>query len=159
EAAVLTRAAHLQGAPVPVTVRFSNGSGDPNLPDWNRDGRGMATKFQLPGGGATDLVALSLPTFGVRTPEDFLAFTRVRAPDPVTGQPDPARLQAFLAGHPETRRWLETARGLPPAGYTRTRYFAVHAFRFMGPDGGERYVRYRWEPADGVATLSDEEAR
>ena len=32
EAAKLTRAAHMQGEPVPVTVRFSNGSGDPRLP-------------------------------------------------------------------------------------------------------------------------------
>jgi catalase len=155
----LTRAAHFQRAPVPVTVRYSNGSGDPSVPDWNREGRGMATKFHLPDGGATDLVAITLPTFAVRTPEDFLAFTFALTPDPATGQPDMAKLQAFLATHPETARWLPTARGLPPAGYARARYFAIHAFKFVAPDGRERFVRYRWEPEDGVATLTDEEAQ
>src|ERR671923_394242 len=61
EAAALSRAAHLLGAPVPALVRFSNGSGDPDSHDGVPDGRGMAVKFQLPDGSATDIVALTLP--------------------------------------------------------------------------------------------------
>jgi catalase len=41
----LTRAAHMQGEPVPATVRFSNGGGDPNVPDHAAEGRGMAVKL------------------------------------------------------------------------------------------------------------------
>jgi catalase len=33
EAARLTRAAHMRGELVPTTVRFSNGGGDPTVPD------------------------------------------------------------------------------------------------------------------------------
>src|SRR5919198_6450758 len=76
EAARLTRAAHMQGEPVPVTVRFSNGSSNPRMPDYAQDGRGMATKFYLPDGSRTDIVALNFPCFFVRTPEDFIKFTR-----------------------------------------------------------------------------------
>ena len=47
----------------------------------------MAVKFYLPDGARTDIVALSLPCFFVRTPEDFLVFTRraspIRRPEPL----------------------------------------------------------------------------
>ena len=100
-AARISRAAHLQGEPVQTTVRFSNGSGDPTRSDGANDGRGLAVKFYLPDGSRTDIVAITLPLFFVRTPEDFLAFTRVRKPDPETGQPDLEKVGAFLAEHPE----------------------------------------------------------
>ena len=58
-----------------MTVRFSNGSGNPEASDAEAlEGRGMATKFYLPGGTTTDIVALSLPVFFVRNPEEFLEF-------------------------------------------------------------------------------------
>jgi len=87
-AASLSRAPHFQGDSVRAHVRFSNGSGDPEAADSARDGRGMAIKMYLPGGGTTDIVALSLPAFFTRTPTDLLAFNEARRPDPSTGQPD-----------------------------------------------------------------------
>src|SRR4051812_28962842 len=39
EAARLSRAEHFAGGPVRAHVRFSNGSGDPTVPDGTRDGR------------------------------------------------------------------------------------------------------------------------
>ena len=160
EASRLTRAPHMQGAPVPATVRFSNGSGSPTRHDGARDGRGMATKFHLHGGEVTDIVALTLPVFFVRTPEDFLAFTRAQRPDPDTGKPDFARVEEFVAAHPE----IQTALGFamfvePPASYARCRYFAIHAFKWIAADGTERFVRYRWEPESGEATITEEESR
>src|SRR6478735_8971620 len=52
----LTKAAHLQKrkTPIPVTVRFSAGSGLPTVPDTNDMPRGMAVKFALPDGTKTD---------------------------------------------------------------------------------------------------------
>src|SRR5207248_7713785 len=73
-AASLSRAPQFQGGPVRAHVRFSNGSGDPEAADSARDGRRMAIKMYLPGGGTTDIVALSLPAFFTRTPADLLAF-------------------------------------------------------------------------------------
>src|SRR5207248_2276801 len=65
-ASALSRARHFAGAPVRTHVRFSNGGGDPTVPDGTRDARGMAVKFYLPDGKTTDVVALSLPVFFTR---------------------------------------------------------------------------------------------
>ena len=94
DAASLSRAPHLAGATLRAHVRFSNGSGDPTAPDAARDGRGMAVKVYLPDGTTTDVVALSLPAFFARTPEDLMAFNAARRPDPSTGQPDLAKVGA-----------------------------------------------------------------
>ncbi len=149
----LTTAAHLQGEPVRVTARFSNGGGDPNIPDYAREGRGMAVKFYLPDGGKTDIVALTLPCFFVRTPEDFLSFTQARK-DPEKLMPD------WLGAHPEALTAIQAALGAdPPASYATCAYNSIHSYRFVDADGGSRFVRYRWEPQAGEATLSGEDAK
>jgi catalase len=158
EAARLTRAAHMQGEQVPVTVRFSNGSGTPHNADAVPDGRGMATKFYLSDGGRTDIVALTLPCFFVRTPEDFVAFTRAGKPF-IGGKPGP-RFLVYLAQHPEA--WKATAAALrwkPPVSYATCLYNALHAYRWIAADGSERSVRYSWVPAAGEASLSVGEAK
>ena len=35
---------------------------------------------------------------------------------------------------------------------------SLHAYRFVDDTGGSRYVRYRWEPEAGEASLSTEDA-
>jgi catalase len=158
-AAGLTRAAHMQGDPVRATARFSNGGGDPGAPDTAKDGRGLAVKLYLDDGTRTDLVALTLPRFFVRTAEDFLEFTRARRPDPETGQPDMQKLGAFLEAHPEALPAIQHALSQPaPESYARLAYHGIHAFRWIGPDGSERWTRYSWRPVAGEAGLSDEEA-
>jgi catalase len=159
EAARLTRAAHMQGAPVPVTTRFSNGGGNPATPDYVQDGRGMATKFYLPDGSRTDIVALNLPCFFVRTPEDFVKFTRAAKRLPVINQPGP-RFALYLATHREALPAVRAFLALkPPASYARLRFNALHAYRWVDADGGQRYVRYSWLPEAGEATISSSEAK
>jgi catalase len=156
----LSRAAHLQGDPVRITVRFSNGSGDPTRPDGGNDGRGLAVKFYLPDGSRTDIVALTLPVFFVRNPDDFLAFTRARKPDPETGEPDLDKVGAFLAEHQEAVPAIQFQLGMaPPASRAQLRYYGLHAFRFIADGGGARYGRYRFEPEAGEAWLDAEEAK
>jgi len=159
-ARALTRAPHMQGEGHPVTVRFSNGGGDPAVPDYATEGRGMAVKVYLPDGRRTDMVALSLPAFFARTPEDFLEFTRARRPDPATGQPDLERLGAWLGAHPEAGPTIQAAVSAePPASYATCAYNGIHSFRWVNEQGEGRYVRFRWEPEAGVDTLAAEEAR
>jgi len=159
-ARALTRAPHMQGAAHRVTVRFSNGGGDPAVPDYATEGRGMAVKVYLPDGRRTDMVALSLPAFFARTPEDFLEFTRARRPDPATGQPDLERLGAWLGAHPEAGPTIQAAVSAePPASYATCAYNGIHSFRWVNEQGEGRYVRFRWEPEAGVETLAAEEAR
>jgi catalase len=156
----LTTAAHMGDEPVRVTARVSNGGGDPAIPDYAKEGRGLAVKFYLPDGSKTDIVALSLPCFFVRTPEDFLDFTRARKPDPETGQPDFEKVGAWLAEHPEAGPAIQAALSAdPPESYATVVYNSIHAFKWTDADGTERWVRYRFEPEAGERTLSEEEAR
>ena len=160
EAARLTRAEHLQGQTVHATVRFSNGSGSPTRHDGARDGRGMATRFHLEDGGATDLVALTLPAFFVRTPEDFLELVRAQKPHPETGKPDLALIEDFVSRHPESQLAMGFSMfSMPPASFAQLRYFGVHAFRWINADDDERFVRYRWEPEAGEASITEVESR
>ena len=160
EARELSRAAHLRGDPVAVSVRFSNGSGDPGASDADRrDGRGMATKFRLPEDEETDVVAITIPVFFVRTAQDFLEFVRARRPDPQTGEMDLEKVGAFLGDHPETQAALQLILPtlVPPVSYATCAYHGLHAFGFENGSGERRFGRYRWEPEAGVHNLSDEE--
>jgi catalase len=153
EASRLTTAAHMRGEPSRLTVRFSNGGGDPGIPDYAREGRGMAVKFYVPDGGKTDIVGLTLPCFFVRTPEDFIEFTKARL-EPEKLMPD------FLGAHPEALPAIQAALAAdPPESYATCVYNSIHAFRWLDADGGARWVRYRFEPEAGERTLPGEEAK
>src|SRR5918992_1714034 len=156
----LTTAAYMQSEPVRVTARVSNGGGDPGIPDYAKEGRGLAVEVYLPDGSKTDIVALSLPCFFARTPEDFLEFTRARKPDPETGQPDFEKLGAWLQDHPEAGPAIQAAVSAnPPESYATVVYNSIHSFKWIAPDGSERWVRYRFEPEAGESTLPAEEAK
>ena len=158
-ASELSSAEHLGGEEVPVLVRFSNGTGNPDLPDNERtDGRGMAVKFRAPG-GEVDSVTISIPVFFVRTPEDFLAFTRARKPDPETGQPDMEKLGALIGEHPEIGAAVQLILPTltPPVSYATCAYNSLHAFGLVDGDGDRTWVRLRWEPEAGEHVLPEEE--
>jgi catalase len=56
QAARLSKAALFAGETIPVTVRFSDARGVPDIPDGSglANPHGMAIKFQLPDGSETD---------------------------------------------------------------------------------------------------------
>lgn len=144
-AARLTRAPHFQGGTVPVTARFSNGNGNPSMPDYLPDVRGLAVSFHLPAGQRTDIVAAILPRFPVHTPEGVLALVRAVRPRLTL----PLHTAWFLLRHPEFVASLPAnlmALRRPPASYATARYYAIHAFKWISPYGSERFVRYRWVP-------------
>lgn len=150
EAAELSRAGHLQGEPVPVTVRFSNGSGLPHSPDNAPDVRGLAVKFYLPDDTKTDIVAQTAPRFPSHTPEQFVALLRATKPPQALW-----RLPTFLARNPGALARLPTNTRalLPPESYGSTRYYGVHAFRFVNGEGSPCHVRYTWIPGLGERRL------
>ncbi|MEY2568262.1 MAG: catalase [Actinomycetota bacterium] len=160
EAATLSTAAHFRGPPVRAHVRFSNGAGDPDAPDYEpREGRGMAVKFYPPDSPTTDIVALTLPVFFVRDPEGFLEFVRARVPDPATGEPDMNKLGAFLGAHPESLAAAEHVMlSQPPESYLRQAYNSLHSYGFVDAEGTLRFGRYRFEPDAGVASIPTDEA-
>jgi catalase len=162
EAAAFTRAAHCQGPPVPVVVRFSNSSSRPDAADYSLEVAGMAVKFMLEDGRETDIVANSLPVFFVRRPEDFVELTRARSPDPKTGRPSTLRVLLFAARHPESlRALLYSGRrlNLVPASWLSARYNGMHAFRWIDSAGQVTNVRYRLMPELGEHSLARKDAR
>jgi catalase len=46
---------------------------------------------------------LTTPVFGAKDPENFLGLLQTQIPDPATGKPDMAKIQAFRAAHPDTQ--------------------------------------------------------
>jgi catalase len=157
----MTRAAHMQGEPVQVTVRFSNASGDPDAHDGIPDGRGMATKFYLADGTRTDVVAVSAGRFFARTPEEFIEFNRaIRSAGGGRPRPDPIRMLWYLARHPKAAPAVRALREVKPIpSYARCRYNSLHAFRWIDADGNSRDVRYSWIPEEGDGTISTVEAK
>jgi catalase len=130
----------MQGGPVPVTARLSNGHGHPGLPDFTPDVRGLAVKFHLADGAATDLVAQTVPHFPVSTPEAFLELVHALAPAPSSAW----RLPRFLLTHPRAAARLARDAGAvaPPPSYATCTFYAIHAYRFDAADGSSRWVRY-----------------
>lgn len=152
-AARLSRAPHLTGETFRATVRFSNGGGDPGIPDYAREGRGVAIKVYVDDETRTDMVGLTLPCFFVRTVEDFHAFTRARA----EGMEAAGR---FVQEHPESIPAIQAALGAPPpASYATCAYNGIHTFRWTNAAGETRFVRWRLEPEAGVEELTDEDAK
>jgi catalase len=144
-AATLSRAGHLQGDPVPVRVRWSNGGGNPRTPDKAPDVRGMAVSFRLPDGTATDLLGQTAPRFNVRTPEAFLELVQAAA--------NPLRMPLFLARHPESipavLAGVRAKALVSPYSYAEVTYYPVHAYKWVAGDGTESWVRYRLTPHGG----------
>jgi catalase len=161
EGAALCRAPFLTGDPVDALVRFSTGGGNPEAHDGERDGRGIAVKLFIGGDQeTTDLLGISVPAFSSRTPEDFIEFVRLAKRDPHSGQPDLENLGPYLEAHPETMASVQNRFATqPPASWCEVAYNGIHAFRWIAPDGTERWVRTRWMPDGGPTDgLSDEEA-
>jgi catalase len=157
EAAKLTRAPHASRPSTSVTVRYSNSTGVPTIPDNDpaRSGpRGIAIRFHLAEHVHTDIVAHSTNGFPVRTGEEFLEFLRAAA---AAGAGRPEALGSFLASHPNAKRFVETPKPIPTS-FAREAFFAVTAFQFTNAAGGSRHGRFRIRPEAGTEYLSNDDA-
>src|SRR6266404_262402 len=157
EAVKLTRAPHASRPSTPVTVRYSNSTGLPTIPDNDpgRSGpRGMGVRFHLGEHVHTDIVAHSTDGFPVHTGQEFLEFLRAVAAFQA-GQPQ--AMGGFLATHPNAKRFVETPKPIPTS-FAREAFFAVTSFKFTNAAGVSRHGRFRIRPDAGTAYLSNEEA-
>jgi len=157
EAQKLTRAPHASRASTPVTVRFSNSTGVPTIPDndFQKSGpRGIAVRFHLADHIHTDIVAHSMNGFPVRTGEEFLEFLHAVA---AAGAGKPEALGALLATHPNAERFVEAAKPIPTS-FAREAFFAITAFRFTNADGVSKHGRFRIRPEADTEYLTNEEA-
>ena len=160
EAAVYSRSELFSGKPVPVVARFSVTGGNPKVPDTAKNVRGMALQFQLRSGGLHQMAMLNTPMFGAANPQTFLDLMLALQPDPATGKPDPEKMKAFKASHPDNLAQAQyLAANNPPVSYANSAYWGIHTFRFIDKDNKTTLVRWRFVPQDGEKRLSDEELK
>lgn len=160
DAARYTRSALFSGKPVPVVARFSLAGGNPKVPDTAKSARGMALEFRLPDGQLQHMTMLNTPVFGAASPKTFLDLQLAMRPDPATGKPDPEKIKAFKASHPDSRaqaQFLESHN--PPASYADSAYFGIHTFKFIDKDNKTTLVRWQYVPQDGEKRLTDAELK
>jgi catalase len=153
QAATLSKASLFTGAAIPVTVRFSDSTGLPTLPDGNPNANphGMSIKFHLPDGTEADIVTNSLKTFPVATPEDFRdLLTALSESGP--GSKKPTKADQFIAAHPAAPKAFGSL--ATPSSFARETYNGVDAFIFVSAAGVRQPFRFRLDPAAGTDHLA-----
>ncbi|WP_423794588.1 catalase family peroxidase [Methylobacterium durans] len=158
EGAKLSKASLFAGAPVPVTVRFSDATGVPTIPDGSvqANPHGLALKFKLADGAEMDVVVNALKFFPVATGEEFrdlLIAASKSGPD----APHPTPLEQFGKSHPAAAAAGGTAK--TPTSFARQTYNGVNAFVFVDTNGKRQPFRYRIVPAQGEELLGEAEAK
>ena len=160
EAAKLSMSPLFSGKPVPVVARFSLSGGNPKAPDVAKSGRGLALEFQLPKRQLHHITMLNTPMFGAANPQTFLDLMLALQPDPATGKPDPEKMKAFKASHPDNKAQADyLASNNPPASYASSSYWGIHTFKFVDKKGKATLVRWQFVPQDGEKRLSDDELK
>jgi catalase len=149
DAAKLSRAPHLNKPSTAATVRFSNSTGIPVIPDNdpNADPRGCAIRFHLGERVHTDIVAHSTNCFPAKTGQDFLELLTALAATDMTHIPG-SPLEKYLGTHPAALAFVSAPKP-PPSSFARESYFGLTAVRFVNKDGASRYGRYRILPVEG----------
>ena len=159
EAATLTRAPHIERKSTPVTVRLSDSTGIPTIPDNDPQGaspRGCAIRFHLAEHKHTDIISHSHDGFPVRTAEEFLEFLRaIAASDPSKQHPNP--VEAFVSTHPAALAFVQAPKPIPTS-FAKEKFFGINAFKFTNAEGATRYGRYRIVPEMGTEYLDTEAA-
>lgn len=160
EAAAYSRSPLFSGRTVSVIARFSLSGGNPKAPDTAKSARGMALEFKLPDGSLQHMTMLNTPIFGAAQPRTFFDLMTAIKPDPATGKPDPEKIKAFKASHPDNLAQAEfLASNNPPASYANSAYWGIHTFKFINRDNKTTMVRWRFVPQDGEKPLSDAELK
>jgi catalase len=151
----LTRAPHIQKASTAVTVRFSDSTGIPVIPDNdpNANPRGIAIRFHLGDRIHTDIIAVSADGFPVHTGAEFLEFLRAVAAS-AGSKASPSPIEMFLGSHPTALAFVQSPKPVP-SSFARATYFGVTAMRFINKDGVGKFGRYRIVPEAGNDYLSD----
>jgi catalase len=159
DAAALSKAAIFSGTALPVTVRFSNSTGIPDLPDGSdfANPHGMAIKYHLPDGSETDMVINSLHFFPVASGEEFRDLFLALAASPPTAA-KPTKFDQFMAAHPAAGASFGTV--ATPDSFADEEYYGIDAFVLVNAAGKRQAVRYQMVPDKLVhITRADADAR
>jgi catalase len=151
----LSKAAVFRPGRVPVIGRFSLGGGQPYVADRPDAVRGLGLQFSLPDGELWRTAMINLPVFPFSTPEAFYEQLIASKPDPTTGKPDPANMEAFLARHPESVRAMMVIKSQAvSSGFDNSTFHSLNAFRFINSAGDSIPVRWLMTPAQPFEAAS-----
>lgn len=147
QAADLSVASLFGDEKTPVVGRLALPSVNPYAPDSSVPIRSMALRFTLTNGQQWRTGMNSMPVFPIGTPEAFYQQQMASAPDPATGKPDPTKMKAFFADHPEAApflAWVKTAK--PSASFATETYNSINAFYLVNAKGDRQAVRWAMVP-------------
>ena len=109
----LSKAAVFTPGRVPVIGRFSLAGGQPHVADGPTAVLAMALRLRPPAGQEWRMAMIDIPVFLVRNGEGLYEQLLATQPDPATGQPDPAKMAAFTANHPEFLPAMQLVKSTP----------------------------------------------
>ncbi|GAB7126179.1 catalase family peroxidase [Silvimonas sp. JCM 19000] len=154
-ASSLSTAALFGAARTPVIGRFAVPGGNPGIADGSVPVRSMALQFTLPGGEQWRMGMNNTAVFAVNTPQGFYQQLLATRPDPATGKPDPAKVAAFYAAHPETAAVRAWSKAHPPSsGLGNGTYYSINAFELIDAHGQRHAVRWAMQPEQAYQALS-----
>ncbi|PWT99482.1 MAG: catalase [Terriglobia bacterium] len=151
----LSKALIFRTGRIPVIGRFSLSGAAPSVADAPDTVRGLGLLFRLPDGEEWRTAMVNLPVFPVKGPQGFYDLTLASAPDPQTHKPDPQKMEAFLARHPETARAFKIFQSHPPSsGFENSTFNSLMAFRFVNASGVWIPVRWSMVPVQPFAAAT-----
>lgn len=153
--ATLSKAVVFLPGRVPIIGRFALAGGQPYQGDEVHTVRSMALLFKLPNGEEWRTGMNNIPVFAVNSAQGFYDQLLASAPDRATGKPDPTKMEAFLAKHPESARALQLIRSQPvSSGFADSTYNGLNAFRFINSQGVIAPVRWSMVPVQPFEPFS-----
>ncbi len=139
----ISRAQVFAPGTTPLFGRFAIASGQPYLPDTAMSVRSMAVNLALRNGETWRMGMNGIPVFPVTNAQGLYDQLKAAMPDPRTGKPDPERMKAFMAAHPETAAAVALIKAQPLAsGFADTTYNGLNAFLFINAAGHVTPVRW-----------------
>ena len=91
---------------------------------------------------------INFPVFPFRTPQAFYENLLASVADPASGKPNPEKMSAFLAAHPESAAALKIigARKIS-SGFENSEFRSLNTFRFTDEQGKQTWARWSVVPA------------
>jgi catalase len=143
QGARLSKAVVFQSGRVPVIGRFSIPGGNPYAADSPDVVHGLGLLFTLPDGEEWRTAMIDLPVFPFNTPQAFYDNLAASQPDPQTQKPDPQKMTAVFASHPEFLQAIKIIKSHePPSAFDNSPYFGLNAF--LVTDASGKVTPVRW---------------
>jgi catalase len=143
QGARLSKAVIFESGRVPVIGRFSIPGGNPYAADSPDAVHGLGLLFKLPDGEEWRTAMVDLPVFPFNTPQAFYDNLAAAEPDPQTHKPDPQKMAAFVASHPEFQEAIRIIKSHePPSSFDNSPYFGLNAFLLTDASGKVTPVRW-----------------